>query len=258
MTLSHFEQMESYIPIDLLSWQGLLAANAVILVFIVARYFMFVGMFYFSFWKQRFLATRLDYLHDQKTRKDQVWVEIRWSLISSFIFGFSGYLIGVLWQLGWTQLYLPYDQYTLFYLPLSFVIFSLVHEVYFYFTHVWMHHPRVYRKIHAVHHFSVKTSPWASFSFHPGETLVHALFLPVMVCLVPIHPVVLIAYLTFMTLTAISNHLGVELIPSRVFQKYFISGTHHSIHHSQFNYNYGLYYRFLDQWMKTEKMEKHL
>ena len=109
--------------------------------------------------------------------------------------------------------------------------------------------------MHAVHHFSSKTSPWASFSFHPYEALVHATFLPVLVCFVPIHPTVILFYLTFMTLTAISNHLGVELLKPKILQSIFISGTHHAFHHKDYRSNFGLYYRFMDQWMGSDKWE---
>ncbi|NQZ17779.1 MAG: sterol desaturase family protein, partial [Bdellovibrionales bacterium] len=72
---------------------------------------------------------------------------------------------------------------------------------------------------------------------------------------IPIHPVVIISYLTFMTLTAISNHLGVELFKWPLLQRHFISGTHHALHHKRFNGNYGLYYCFMDRLGKTEIQE---
>ena len=253
--LSHFEKMESYIPIDLLSLKGFAIANLVMLGFIIMRYFVMVFPFYFLFWKKRIAKSRVSYLHDQMVKNDQINSEIKWSLSSSFIFAFSGYLIGVAWQQGWSQIYLQFDEYPLWYLLLSFILYSLVHEIYFYWTHVWMHIPKIYRRIHSIHHYSVKTSPWASFSFHPYEAVVHAIFLPIFVCVIPIHPVVILLYLTFMTVTAISNHLGVELLFPKILRKYFISGTHHAVHHEKFRFNYGLYYCFMDQLMGTQKME---
>jgi sterol desaturase/sphingolipid hydroxylase (fatty acid hydroxylase superfamily) len=191
-------------------------------------------------------------LHDKILPKHQIKNEIIWSVVSSFLFAFSGVLIGILWQLGVSKIYLKFDTYSLWYLPLSFIVFTLFHEVYFYFTHIWMHRPNVYRRIHRVHHLSVKTSPFASFSFHPLEAIVHAVFIPFMVLIVPIHPAVIIAYLTFMTITAISNHAGVELVPFKFIRNHFISGNHHSIHHQKMRYNYGLYYTFMDRLMGTD------
>lgn len=250
--MNHFEKFESYIPVDLLSVQSFVIATLVVFLFVTLRYFLFVLMFYYPFWLKKSVQSSFLSLHDQKVKDKQISFEIKYSILASFIFAVSGYLMGVFWQFGWSQIYLPFDQYGYWYLPVSFFIYSLVHEFYFYWTHVWMHQPRIYKYVHAIHHHSVKTSPWASFSFHPLECLIHALFLPLLVLVVPIHPTVLILYLTFMTLTAISNHLGVELLKSKFLKRHFISGTHHALHHKRFRYNFGLYYTFLDRWMGTE------
>ena len=254
-TLERLQTYEAYIPMDLLSFQGFFLANFVLFMIVLIRYGLMVSPFYVFFWKLVVRKPIFKRLHDQQVPKGQIKFELKWSIVSSLIFSFAGYCIGVFWQVGWSQIYLDLSTFGYWYLPLSVLILSLIHEVYFYFTHVWMHRPGIYQKVHAVHHKSIKTSPFASFSFHPYEAVVHAAFLPMMVCIVPLHPLVILIYLTIMTITAISNHLGVELIPSKLVKKYFISGTHHSIHHQKFRVNYGLYFRFVDQLMKTEHME---
>ncbi len=252
LTLEHYEKIDSYIPVNLLSFTGFIIAFAVVLSFILVRYFLMVGGAYSVYWKNKPFSLPGFILHDKSLPTEQIKNEIKWSLVSSFIFAFSGVFLGLLWQAGFTQFYVKFDQYGLWYLPLSFFLYTLVHEFYFYFTHVWMHKPSIYSKVHAVHHASVKISPWASFSFHPLEAIVHAAFLPVMVLWLPIHPLVVICYLTFMTITAISNHLGVEVIPFEWARKLFISGEHHSKHHRKMKINYGLYYTFIDRIMGTE------
>ena len=250
LTLSHYEKLDSYIPVDLLTFKGFLISFFVVLFFILVRYFVLVGGAYKLLWGQ---TTFGKVLHDCNLPKGQISLEIKWSLVSSFIFAISGVVLGVLWQLNLSRLYLPFDQYSIWYLPISFIIYTLFHEIYFYLTHVWMHRSSVYKKVHYVHHLSVKTSPFASFSFHPYEAIVHAVFLPMMILIVPVHPVVIIFYLTFMTITAISNHLGKELISFTFIKKHFISGEHHSLHHQKMKYNYGLYYTFMDKIMGTEE-----
>src|SRR5215203_5438728 len=52
------------------------------------------------------------------------------------------------------------------------------------------------------------------------------------------------------------NHLDIEIYPKK-FHKHFagkwlIGATHHSLHHKQFKYNFGLYFTFWDKWKKTE------
>ncbi len=246
MSLQHFEIYTSYIPegLNLLSIKGFILANLVLSSFIIFRYFLLVLPFHFLRHKKISSTVKL--------KPKQIRFEIKYSLLSTLFFSLSGYLVGLFWDLNLTQIYLKFDTYSYIYLPLSFLIYALVHEIYFYFTHVWMHTPKVFKKLHSVHHFSNPTSPWASFAFHPYECLIHALFLPLMVLIVPIHPVILIAYLTFMTLTAIINHLGFEILPFRFTERHFISGTHHGLHHKMYKGNYGLYFCFMDRWMRTE------
>lgn len=250
MDIHHFEKIQSYLPVNLLSMEGFVGAYVVVLMFILVRYFGLVGVFYYFFWNHK--GFRLNPLHNQRIKPHQVRFEIFHSLTSSLVFAFFGVVMGILWQNGLTQMYLDFDHFGYAYLAVSFLIISLFHEVYFYFTHRMMHIPKYFKTFHSVHHYSHKTTPWASFSFNFSESVVQALFLPMIVLLIPVHPVVLIAYLTFMTLTAISNHLGFELIDSKWVRRYFISGQHHHRHHDQFNGNFGLYYCFMDRLMGTE------
>lgn len=255
----HFEKMESYLPMDLLSLSNFLLACGVLYFFIIFRYFLIVGPFYLLFWKTYWFKRRQVY--KQLPGRDQVLSEIRWSLLTSLVFAISGVLIGVLWQQGWTQIYLKFDDYPIWWLPASFFLMAISHEIYFYFTHRWMHHPFVYKKVHHIHHKSLRPSPWASFSFHPIESVLESLILPLLVLVIPVHPVIFILYLTAMTVSAIINHLGFELLPRdgsrHWFWGLFISATHHGQHHKYYDCNYGLYFTVLDRLMKTEDSRYH-
>ena len=249
----YLQTLEAYLPVDILTLQGALLSFIVLCFFIIFRYFLIVGAFFVYLYKTNHKRLRL---HDLKIDSDQYIHEIRWSLISTFIFAASGIAMGALWQAGYSQIYLSFEEFPLWYMPLSFFIYSIFHEFYFYLTHIWMHQPKWYRRVHHVHHVSHKVSPWASFSFHPWECLVHAIFFPVMVLLIPIHPLVIISYFTFMTLTAVSNHSGVEIFKSKLVRKIFISGEHHYLHHKRYQGNYGLFYTFIDKIFKTEISEQ--
>lgn len=245
MNLNHFEKFTSYIPegFDILTFKGFLICNLVLSGFIIFRYFLMV----FPFYLLRISKSTLPHFRPQQIR-----MEIMYSMISTIFFSLSGYFTAVFWDLNLSKIYLKFNDYSYGYLFLSFIIYALVHEFYFYFTHIWMHKPQVFKKIHHIHHLSNPTSPWASFSFHPYECVIHALFLPLMVLIVPIHPVVLISYLSFMTITAIINHLGYEILPFKTLNSHFISSTHHGFHHKYLKGNYGLYFCFMDRWMNTE------
>jgi len=89
------------------------------------------------------------------------------------------------------------------------------------------------------------------------ETLIEALPLPLITLLIPLHPVILIVYLTTSTVSAIINHLGFEVLPRGTAHhplgKWFISGTHHAGHHRFYKYNFGLFYTIWDHIFGTQQ-----
>ena len=231
-------------------------ATLVMFLVVMGRYLLIAGLFYGVFylwfpsrWQQRKINQRA-------YKKHQFRNEIKWSLITAFLFSVAGAAMMMLWQKGWTKVYLAIHDYPLWWLPVSLTIALLLHETYYYWLHRWMHHPRIFRIVHKVHHDSNITSPWTAFSFHPLEGLLQAIFLPMLLLVLPIHLYVLVIQLTIMTFSSVINHLDIEVYP-RNFHKHFlgkwlIGATHHSLHHKQFKSNYGLYFTFWDKWKKTE------
>lgn len=256
--MSHFEKFESYIPYSMFHWKTSLVAFLLMYAVISFRYFLMVVPFWWVFYKSKTLSAKLSsrlIYASLPSKKEQLY-EIRWSLITSSIFAFSGLWIAWLWEAGWTRIYLQFDEYGWWYLFLSPLLLMFVHDTYFYWTHRLLHIPWFYRRWHAVHHASLKPSPWASFSFHPGESVINALALPLIILFLPLHPLVLIFHLTLMTVTAILNHLGYETLPRfkalRFLGKHWISGLHHAQHHRFFKYNFALFFPWWDHWMQTE------
>lgn len=228
----------------------------VVFVVIMGRYFLIAGLFHLLFywrapekWHQRKINHR-----QYSTR--QFRREVGWSTVTAFIFSIAGAVCAVLWQKGWLKVYTDPREYAWWWLPLSLVIAVLLHETYYYWLHRWMHHPKIFRIVHKVHHESNITSPWTAFSFHPLEGLLQAVFLPVLLLVMPMHLYVLIIQLSLMTVSSVVNHLDIEIYPKKfhehVIGKWLIGATHHSLHHKQFRYNFGLYFTFWDKWKQTE------
>lgn len=185
----------------------------------------------------------------------QVLKEIGWSALSSVAFAVFFVVMMILWDRGYTMVYIDPRAYPLWYMPISLAVYMFIHETYYYWLHRWMHRPRVYRRIHKVHHDSVRTSSWTSFSFHPVESILQAIVIPVLLFFLPINVFVLLLLLIVMTVSAIINHAAVEIYPGtarRHFARWVIGSAHHDLHHKQFRYNFGLYFTFWDRWMKTE------
>jgi sterol desaturase/sphingolipid hydroxylase (fatty acid hydroxylase superfamily) len=241
---------------DFSSPLGFTLITLILFIIITGRYFLITGLFYTIFfiwfpnkWKQRKLNNKVYKKHQFKT-------EVRWSMMTAGIFSVAGAITVILWQKGFTKVYTGLNEYGWWYLPVSLVIFMVAHETYYYWLHRWMHTPKIFGIVHKVHHDSNITSPFTAFSFHPLEGLLQSVFLPVLLLILPIHYYVIIIQLTIMTFSSVINHLNIEIYP-RKFNKNFIGrwligATHHSLHHKQFKYNFGLYFTFWDKLKHTE------
>ena len=233
-----------------------LLATVVFFAVITGRYFLVAGLFHlFIFtsskekWKQRKLGKK-------PFPRQQFRTEVKWSMITALLFSVAGAITVLLWQQGYTRVYLNVSDYGWWYLPVSLLASMLIHETYYYWVHRWMHMPRIFKMVHKVHHDSNTTSPWTAFSFHPLEGLLQAIVLPVTLMVLPMHPYVILTQLTLMTLSSVVNHLDIEIYPRKFYRhavgKWLIGATHHALHHRQFKYNFGLYFTFWDKWKKTE------
>ncbi|MEM1136449.1 MAG: sterol desaturase family protein [Bacteroidota bacterium] len=215
-----------------------------------------LDLFFSVFFKKEFVAKRIS----QKPRSNTTLKkELIWSGITSAIFAVTGVLMLVLWQNGYTKVYIIWEEFFWWYYPVSILLFLAIHETYYYWLHRWMHRPGIFQLVHKAHHESITPSPWTAFSFHPLEGILQALILPLFLLIFPIHYTAVVFLLLFMTLSSFINHLNVEIYPTgfekNKIGKWIIGATHHTLHHTKFTANYGLYFTFWDKWMDTESPE---
>jgi Delta7-sterol 5-desaturase len=226
--------------------QLLLFAGGIFLV-VFLRYLL-VSVSYQALAKKFFQGSARFFLKSGTQR----WrAEVGWSALSALVFAVLTTLTVWMYQKGFTKVYLEIDAYSLFYFWLSILIVLIGYETYYYWLHRWMHLPRVFRIVHKVHHASVHTSVFTSFSFHPLEAVLQFLFLPLILMVIPLHYAAIGIVLLLMTVSAVINHGAVEIFSSRL-GKILIGATHHDLHHKEFKTNFGLYFTFWDRWMKTE------
>lgn len=188
----------------------------------------------------------------------QIRREIGWSLASAAIYGVPAGIVAWGWQnRGWTRIYADAADWPLWYLPVSVLLYLLVHDAWFYWTHRLMHRPALFRIAHAVHHASRPPTAWAAMSFHPVEAITGAVVIPALVFLVPIHVGALGLVLAIMTVMGVTNHMGWEICPrflhSGPLGAWLITARHHQRHHQLYGCNYGLYFRFWDRFCGTDK-----
>jgi len=184
--------------------------------------------------------------------------EIGWSLASAAIYGVPAGIVAWGWrEHGWTRIYTDFDALPLWWLPGSVLAYLVLHDAWFYWTHRWMHQPRLFRVAHAVHHASRPPTAWAAMSFHPIEALTGAVVIPALVFFVPIHAAMLGVVLLVMTLMGITNHMGWELFPRALVHSrlggWLITASHHQRHHERYSCNYGLYFCYWDRLCGTDQ-----
>ncbi|MCB1740209.1 MAG: sterol desaturase family protein [Gammaproteobacteria bacterium] len=237
-----------------------LATFLALYVIIAARYFAICGAFYWYLWLRPEHKVRARKLTDQRPEAKVIRREIYWSLLSSAIYALPGAIMLEAWKHGYTAMYQELSAIDLVYLPLSVLLFLFLHDTYFYWTHRWMHRPRIFKLMHKVHHDSRQPTPWAAFSFHPWEALLGAVVLPALVFVIPIHVGAILFILTLMTVCSVLNHTGFEVLPNWWLRgapgRHCISAAHHNLHHQRYSCNYGLYFRFWDKLMGTDRFEQ--
>lgn len=155
---------------------------------------------------------------------------------------------------GWPKLYRQVDLYGYAYLPVSFILAVVMHDAYFYWTHRLLHH-RWFVRFHGEHHKSVTPTVWAGFAFHPLEALVQAGIYPILVFCLPMHFVVMSAFLAYSALFTAIIHSGYDL--SLGSQRFFWGARQHDLHHQHGDRNYGLYFSFWDRLMGTASEPAH-
>ncbi|HWB64724.1 MAG TPA: sterol desaturase family protein [Chitinophagales bacterium] len=219
------------------------------------RYLIFASASFLIFW----VIFKKKLLHRIIQRKELVqkrmFSEFGFSMLSIAIFSIvgTGIYFGDKW--GYTQLYKDPAQYGMVYFVVSFPLALLIHDTYFYFTHRLMHHPKLFRHVHLVHHLSTNPSPWAAYSFHPFEAFIQAGIAPILAFALPLHYSVLIFFGLYQIGYNVMGHLSIEVLPKGFTRSklsfWHNTVTHHNMHHKYFNCNYTIYYNVWDRIMGT-------
>ncbi len=197
-------------------------------------------------------------LQTQRPQGTGVPREIGWSLVTVLIFSIVGYSIALGARTSTLNIYggaLP----GVGVLIVEFALIVVAHDTWFYWLHRLLHLPRLFRISHRIHHLSRSPTPWAAYAFAPLEALLEALFLPVFLLFVETHSVVVFAFTSHMILRNVVGHAGTEVFPARWLDlpvlRWVTTTTHHDQHHAHSRGNYGLYFRFWDRLMGTERAD---
>ena len=226
------------------------------LIISLTRYFVIAGSFFLVFYilfPTSFLKGKIQ--HSWASKKDFIR-EIVHSSQTTLILAAVGLIILRSPLRSYTVVYDNWDVYPVWYAPLSILFALVIHDTYFYWMHRIVHHPRIFKTVHLLHHKSINPSPWASYSFHFTEGILEALIAPILLFLLPMHPMSFLAFTTLAFLINVYGHLGFEVMPMWLRKTWLFelinTSVYHNLHHQKFNGNYGLYFRLWDRLMGTE------
>lgn len=183
--------------------------------------------------------------------------EVAYSISSMLIFAAAGVGITALVLSGHMVVYKDPARYGWAWLLLSLPVMIVWHDLYFYFTHRWLHSPLMFRRFHGVHHRSRNPSPWAAYAFHPVEALINVAVTPIALLVLPLHFWVIVAFGMHQILRNAHGHAAVETMPRGFARhrlgRHITTTTHHHQHHETARGNYGLWFTWWDRWCGTER-----
>ncbi len=180
--------------------------------------------------------------------------DIFYSLISVTIFATVA-LITYYFLDDYTNTYPNISDYGWGYYLFTWVYMFFIHDTYFYWMHRGMHHPKMFKYVHLIHHKSTNPSPWTAYAFHPLEATLEALIIPILAFSIPIHSHAIGWFFLFQIIYNVYGHLGFELYPKGFHKtwigRYINTSVAHNLHHDKFHGNFGLYFLIWDRWMGT-------
>ncbi len=179
--------------------------------------------------------------HTEVTQNQQNF-EIKHSLLSIFIFGFSLSPIAYGYRWGVIE-FLPHS---IAQTILGLVVLFFWNEFHFFMVHRLMHVPFFMRRVHYIHHRSKIPTVWSVFSFHWLEA---SLLSTVPLTYLLLFPTTALAVVLFPILSILLNLAGHS---NYRFRNWPITGisafaTTHNLHHTKNQENYGFALRIFDR-----------
>ena len=221
-----------------------------------SRYFIVAGIAFLLFYvilRERKFSRKIQLKFPEN--KDYLR-EILYSVCTILIFGLVPlFLLKNPDIRPYTTFYLKISEHGWSWFFLAFPVMFIMHDTYFYWMHRIMHHPRLFKLFHLVHHRSTNPSPWAAYAFHPLEAIIEVGIFVIFLFTIPMH---ILHFFLFFLMSIIYNvygHLGWEIYP-KGFSKHWLgkwinTSVNHNQHHQYFKGNYGLYFLFWDRVMGT-------
>ncbi|MCU0534538.1 MAG: sterol desaturase family protein [Hydrococcus sp. Prado102] len=242
--------------------QGLQKSIYETFVYAFTAYFRYAILGFLIFWiafKDRLVHFRIQ--PRPRTKSQVIFREIGYNFLTFFAIGISSWIVDTTllngrYGLFYNNSYKYISDYGWIYFILSVFLLLVFEDTYFYWAHRFLHLPKVYNRIHKIHHYSVDPNPFTTYSFHPLEAAILFFGQVLATSIIPVHDLAVSIWLLLTLLNSIIIHLGYEIYPRWFTQSWLTNwktpSTHHNMHHEKFHGNYGLIFTWWDKLMRTE------
>ena len=184
------------------------------------------------------------YIDNRELKIHQKKIELRNGIVACIVFAFGSLLVRVLFTGIW-----PTSVYDFL---IQIVVFTAFYESYSYFIHRLLHTKYLIR-FHAVHHKSIRVTPWSAYNVHPIEAMFIGLSVPLFMLLFPLNLGIALIFHVFGMMFTIFLHSNFNFngdnMVTKIINKY---SYFHSQHHMIGKINFGFINQFWDRLLKTK------
>jgi lathosterol oxidase len=204
--------------------------------------YFFVGFIFFQSCKFLERKKIVEKIFVQKTSKDKTLFEVKNSLLSIFIFGFSGIFTIYFVRLDLIEL----QEVTLLNTFFGLLILILWNEIHFFVIHKILHIPYLYKTVHKIHHHSKIPSIYSVYSFHWIEALLLSTVPLTIAPFINFSPTAIFLFPLASILLNFSGHCNYRF-GNGSGKSWKLFGTRHAQHHFKNSKNFGFVTHFFDR-----------
>lgn len=187
-------------------------------------------------------------------RKNNTVYEIKYTTFSFLIFFCIVYFYFSLFEKWIVKFNFDFN----IWIVVFWIFFVILHDMYFYIIHTFLHTNFMMKYVHIVHHKSNPSNIWSSYSFHPIEAIFYA-WVSLIIFIFDIHIYAFLFAVFYNDFFTIIWHCWYESFGSKIkntfIYKYLATTTYHDVHHSHNNWNIWLYFTYLDRFFKTRSKD---
>ncbi len=190
----------------------------------------------------------LNKIVDKEVSKEQTFFEIKYSLLSIFIFGFSGFPIIYLVRMGKIDLL----ENSILNVVIGLVVLTIWNEIHFFLVHRLMHIPFFLKKVHYIHHRSTIPTVYSVYSFHIVESTLLSTVPFLLLLVVPLAPLAIFLFPIVSILLNYAGHCNYRF-GKGLGKAWQLFATNHNEHHFKGKQNYGFASDLLDKFYQLFK-----